>query len=179
MRWLFRSVAFPLVATILLVISATGRTYAQTDLDNSGVSDEPVLVVSVASLDGLLRDVNHITAVAGMPQAGAMLNIYVGAFSQGIDRSQPLGVVVRMVDGAPAPMVFVAISDVKAMLKRLEPQFGPFDELDDGTLVIQVGQNLVYIRSMGDWAFLAKGRDALSELARGSTSIVASSALGS
>ncbi|WP_417737432.1 hypothetical protein [Rosistilla oblonga] len=154
-----------LVGLLSVVAVASADAVApQTDPGQGGVSEEPVVVVSLASLDGLLRDVNHLSTISGMPQAGAMLNIYVGAYSQGIDRSQPLGVIVRMIDGVPAPMLFLAISDVKAVLKRLEPQFGPADSLDDGTMVMQAGPNLVYIRDQGDWAYVANDRAALADL---------------
>lgn len=156
-----------IIVGLLSLVAAVPAAFAvapQADQGQSGVSKEPVVVVSLASLDGLLRDVNHLSTISGMPQAGAMLNIYVGAYSQGIDRSQPLGVIVRMIDGVPAPMLFLAISDVKAVLKRLEPQFGPADQLDDGTMVMQAGPNLVYIRDQGDWAFVANDRNALTDL---------------
>ncbi|QDV70078.1 hypothetical protein Poly24_37970 [Rosistilla carotiformis] len=156
-----------IIVGLLAVVAAAPSVYAvapQVDQGQAGVNKEPVVVLALASLDGLLRDVNHLSTISGMPQAGAMLNIYVGAYSQGIDRSKPLGVIVRMIDGVPSPMLFVAISDVKAVLKRLEPQFGPADSLDDGTMVMQAGPNLIYIRNQGDWAYVANDRGALNDL---------------
>ncbi len=47
------------------------------------------------------------------------------------------------------------------MLKRLEAQTGPADELDDGTLVIALGPNTVYIRQLGEWAAMAPRKDLL------------------
>ncbi|MEZ6090820.1 MAG: hypothetical protein R3C05_22925 [Pirellulaceae bacterium] len=150
--------------TIILAAPVANAVAPQAPQESGKVSKEPVAVFTIASLDGFLRDVNHLSTISGMPQAGAMLNLYVGAYSQGVDKSQPLGVVVRMIDGVPAPMLFVAIADVKGVLKNLEPQFGAAEELDDGTMVMQAGQNLVYIRDQGDWAFLANDRSALADL---------------
>jgi hypothetical protein len=47
------------------------------------------------------------------------------------------------------------------VLKQLEAQTGPADELDDGTLVIAVGASTVFIRQLGNWAILAPQRDLL------------------
>lgn len=134
---------------------AAGAAAGQLD------SSEPVLVVSIASLNKLMQDINYITATAGQPQAGGMFAMMAGGFAQGLDMSRPIGVIVPIVDGAPEPIGMVPTPDVATMLKRLEAQTGPVDRLDDGTLVVAAGTSLVYIRQSGPWAIVARQKEFL------------------
>jgi hypothetical protein len=128
---------------------------------NVANSTAPVLVVSIASLNKLMQDVNYISAAAGQPQAGGMFTMMAGGFAQGLDMSRPIGVIVPIVDGAPEPIAMVPTPDVETMLKRLEAQTGPIDRLDDGTLVVAAGPALVYIRQVGPWAIVARQKELL------------------
>ncbi|WP_145175825.1 hypothetical protein [Rubripirellula lacrimiformis] len=125
---------------------------------------EPVLVVTLGSINKLMQDINYLTSAVGQPQAGGMFTMLAGTFTQGIDMDMPIGVLVPLVDGAPQPIAVIPTTDVKSILKRLEAQTGPADELDDGTLVIAVGVNTVYIRQLGNWAAMAPSK-ALLDLA--------------
>jgi hypothetical protein len=138
------------------------------ELDAKGDSDsavadasDPVLVVSIASLNKLMQDVNYITSVVGQPQAGGMFTMMAGGFAQGLDMARPIGIMVPIVDGAPEPIGLLPTPDVEAMLKRLEAQTGPVDKLDDGTLVLAAGPSLVYIRQVDSWAVIARQKEFL------------------
>ncbi len=122
-------------------------------------STDPILVVTVASLNKLMQDVNYITGVMGQPQAGGMFTMMAGTFTQGLDTTRPIGILVPMVDGAPEPIGVIPSNNVEMMLKRLEAQTGPADRLDDGTLVVAAGPALVYIRQVGNWAVVARNPD--------------------
>lgn len=122
---------------------------------------EPVLVVTLGSINKLMQDVNYLSSVVGQPQAGGMFTMLAGTFTQGIDMTMPIGILVPLVDGAPQPIAVIPTVDVKSILKRLEAQTGPADELDDGTLVIAVGANTIYIRQNGPWAAMAPRKDLL------------------
>ncbi|WP_231742599.1 hypothetical protein [Stieleria varia] len=123
---------------------------------------QPVLVVTLGSVSKLMADVNYITGVAGQPQAGGMFQMFAGMFTQGMNMNLPIGVIVPMVNGAPEPIVTIPTDDIRTVLKRLEAQTGPVDELDDGTLVITVNQNTVYVRQLGAWAVAARNRDVIA-----------------
>ncbi|MEL6108749.1 MAG: hypothetical protein AAFU85_22305, partial [Planctomycetota bacterium] len=117
---------------------------------------QPPVVLTVASLNKLMQDTNYITGVAGQPQFGGMFAMMVGGFAAGIDMDRPIGMVLPLVNGVPQPIVLVPTSDIKSILKRYEAQTGPVDELDDGTLVISVNQNTVYIKQRGNTAIAAQ-----------------------
>nr|WP_255713088.1 hypothetical protein [Rhodopirellula sp. JC740] len=127
----------------------------------AGQTTDPVVVVTLGSIDQLTRDLNYFSGAIGQPQLGGMFAMMAGTFTQGIDTNQPIGVVVPLIDGAPEPIAMLPTANVKTVLKRMEAQVGPADELDDGTMVIAIGANTVFIRQVGNWAVLARNRSVL------------------
>lgn len=134
---------------------------------------DPVVIVTIGSLNNLVKDVNYVTDALGMPQFGGTFELMTGMFARGLDRDQPVGIIVPLVDGAPEPIAMLPTSNVKQLLKQLEAQTGPVDELDDGTLVINVGANVVFIRQVGNWAVLARNRTILDQTPIDPSSIIA------
>ncbi len=135
------------------------QTATAQDATPAAGTTDPVLVVTVASFNKVMQDVNYMSGVLGQPQVGGMFSMLAGTFTQGLDTSRPLAVLVPMVDGTPEPIGVIPTDNVEAMLKRLEPQTGPVDKLDDGTLVVQAGPALAYIRQVGSWAVVARNRE--------------------
>ncbi|TWU58649.1 hypothetical protein Poly51_14280 [Rubripirellula tenax] len=152
-----------LFACLLIASPVKAQERLQLDKAPSATANatKPVLVVTIASINKLMQDINYVSSAVGQPQAGGMFAMLAGTFTQGIDMDSPIGVLVPLVDGAPQPIAVIPTNDVKSILKRLEGQTGPADELDDGTLVIAVGANTVYIRQMGSWAAMASRKDLL------------------
>ena len=145
---------------LLTFILPQGRIVNAQTTDDS--TSEPVVVVTVGSINKLMQDVNYVSGLVGQPQAGGIFALMAGTFTQGVDTTQPIAITVPLVNGMPQPLALIPTADVKTVLTRLEAQTGPVDELKDGTLVIAVGVNTVYIRQQGDWAIIAPDRDVLS-----------------
>lgn len=172
-RLIRRRIATTALAVVALFMTAPlsglapAPALAQESLPQQGGTDaldatEPVVVVTLGSINKLMQDVNYITSAVGQAQIGGMFTMMAGTFTAGIDTTQPMAVIVPLVNGAPQPIALIPTADVKAVLKRLEAQTGPADELDDGTLVIAVGASTVFIRQSGNWAVLAPNRDLLA-----------------
>lgn len=149
----------PLMAG-MIAIAGLAQPLAAQDAA-AGVSTKPVVVVTLGPLNKLMQDVNYITAAIGQPQAGGLFAMAAGSMANGIDMDRPVGVMVPLVNGMPQPVAMVPTKDVKKMLSRMEAQLGPADELSDGTLVIAVGMQTVYVKQVGDWAAVSNNRDAL------------------
>lgn len=164
-RHLMATFAVLCAVTVSFVLVSSGRLLAQDKTqpapatEGAVASTDPVLVFTFASLNKLMQDVNYISGVMGQPQAGGMFTMMAGSFTQGLDTSRPIGVLVPMVDGSPEPIGVLPTDDVELMLKRLEGQTGPADKLDDGTFVVAAGPALVYIRQVGPWAVIARNRE--------------------
>lgn len=157
------------MATVAVAFSPLGKVSAQDNPpavqgDSAAVpaATEPVVIVTVGSINQLTQDLNYLSGAVGQPQFGGIFAMMAGNFAQGIDTTQPVGVLVPLIDGAPEPIAVIPTADVKAVLKRLEDKMGgPADELDDGTLVVAIGANTVFIRQVGNWAVLARNRNVL------------------
>ena len=156
------SLAFVAFALTSLVGPSLAQEKLQPAGQALGVGNEPVLVVTVGSIGKLMQDANYISGVVGQPGAGGMFQMMAATFTNGIDTTQPIGVLVPMVNGMPEPIAVIPTADIKSVLQRLEAQTGPVDELGDGTLVIAVNANTVYIRQVGNWAVAGRTRDVLS-----------------
>ncbi|MEM6468996.1 MAG: hypothetical protein AAF802_05455 [Planctomycetota bacterium] len=163
-------VASAAFAACLLLTPATAQERLAAS-EGASLTDgtKPVAVVTIGSINKMMADVNYITGLVGQPQFGGMFSMMAGVYANGMDMDEPIGVLVPMVNGMPEPIAVLPTSDVKAVLKRLEAQTGPVDELDDGTLVVTVGANTVYIRQSGEKAIAARVPEVL-ELVPASTS---------
>ena len=91
--------------------------------DSDAASNEPVLVVTLGSVNKLTQDINYVTGVAGQAQAGGMFGLLAGTFTQGMDMTRPIGVVVPG-DGIPnaSPCAHQRHQNGKAI-----GQTGPYD----------------------------------------------------
>ncbi|OYP36690.1 hypothetical protein [Rhodopirellula sp. MGV] len=152
-----RTVASAAVLMAAMVAAPVARAQTATFTDGT----QPVVVVSVASISKLTADVNHVTTLAGQPQFGGIFAMMTGMYAQGIDTSRPIGVLVPLAGGMPQPIVVLPTSDIRSILKRIETQTGPVDELDDGTLVLTVNRNTVFIKQNGNNAIAAPSKDVL------------------
>lgn len=167
-RLRFPLMAFALVAMLPALASAQDTPQIATRNAPADAADssmgEPVVVVSVTSLERLMKDINYVASAVGQANAGSIFQMMATTYTNGIDRTRPIGVAVFPSDEFPVTTVFVPTSDVKRFLRSLEAQLGPPDELDDGTLVIAAGQMLLYIRQKGDWAYFAQSDEMFDKL---------------
>lgn len=155
-----RTIPLALAFAVATIVAPTAQAQEQIP-GKISVKNEPVLLVTLGSINKLMQDINYITGAAGQPQAGGMFQMMAATFTQGIDTTKPIGIMLPMVDGAPDPIALIPTPDVTTVLDRLKAQIGPVDELDDGTMAIAVGVNTIYISQQGEWAVLARNRELL------------------
>src|SRR6056297_24256 len=136
------------------------------ELETGDATDQPVAVISVSGVNAVGDAMIFLADAAGQPAAGGMFAAMANGFTRGIDPDRPMGMVVKMVEGAPSPLLFVPSSDISKFLKTMEGRIGPAEKLeeDPNTMVIAAGPSLLYIKQAGDWAFASQGRDALKDL---------------
>ena len=160
--WMSVAVAMALLSTTFTTpLAAQEQLQLQRSGSDAAAATKPVLVATLGSLNKLINDVNYISGLLGQREAGGMFGMIAGSMAQGIDMDQPIGVMVMLVDGVPQPMAMLPTADVRGVLQRLEAQAGRAEELDDGTLVIAIGVNTVYIKQVGSWAALAPVKETL------------------
>ena len=165
MRFMNQTIRRRLACVAVAIATLWAVSPATLSAQDSGaaevVATDPVVVVSLGSIDKLMQDVGYLTGAVGQAQAGGMFSMMVGTFTQGIDKSKPIGILLPLVNDEPQPIALIPTADVKTLLRRLEGQTGPADELKDGTLVIAIGANTVFIRQTDNWAVLAPKKSLL------------------
>ncbi|QEG40710.1 hypothetical protein [Roseimaritima ulvae] len=168
----FKAAAWVAVTLATSIVGLAGPAQAQSDaaqlptLDTSEAASQPVAVVSLSGVAALGDAAIFLSDAAGQPAAGGMFATMARGFTTGIDPQRPMGLVVNMKDGAPAPLLFVPSDDISKFLQRMEGQLGPAEKLEDDpdTLVIAAGASLLYIKQSGKWAFAAQNRELLKDL---------------
>lgn len=124
-----KSVFGPVLAALVLVASA--RAFAQ----------EPVIVLSVKSVDALVSDLKYVLSTAG--QEGDLIDGLVDQLTQGkgfagIDRTKPIGAYVTLdAAGTPSFVIFVPVNDNNAFRDLLAMFFSRQQEAAGGMFSIQ------------------------------------------
>lgn len=125
---------------------------------------QPLLVVSISGVDPLLSDVAYLIKSAGLPDDyGRMAAMMTQNFTQGVDNTRPIGVVVTTDGGTPTTLGFVPVTDLKALLAVLPPQAGRQSELGDGVVQLQ-GLVTLFIKEHSGWAYISHAADSLKSL---------------
>ena len=126
---------------------------------------KPLVVVSVASIDEVLADIKYITKASGFEDAGNTADFFGKAYTNGVDRKRPIGVIVAPKEGGEFIAVsFVPVSNLKAILDTLKEPIGEPKDVGDGVLELAVGPQSVYIKETNGWAFVAREKEHLAEL---------------
>ena len=114
----------------LAVLASPVAANAQAKKRKAKVAgDRPVAVISVASANRMLQDVEQTFKSAGKPQIYDLIKGFLGGINdlKGLDRDKPLGFMVFVTAGIPpsvTPIGFVPVKDMNELLKTLSN--GPF-----------------------------------------------------
>ena len=140
-----------------------------------GAELKPLVVVSIASIDEVLADVKYVTKAAGFENAGTTAEFFGKAYTNGVDRKRPLGVIVVPKEGGEfVSLSFVPVADMKAILATLKEPLGEPNDAGDGVLelVVPVGAQSVYIKETNGWAYVAQQKEHLADLPADPTTLL-------
>jgi hypothetical protein len=148
-----------------LFLCAAGLALLLAPLSSARAELKPLLIVSVASVDEVLADVKYITKASGFEGAGNTADFFGKAYTNGVDRKRPIGVIVAPKDGGDFIAVsFVPVSDMKAILATLKEPVGEPKDVGDGVLELAIGPQSAFIKETNGWAFVAREKEHLAEL---------------
>lgn len=126
---------------------------------------KPMAVVSLASIDQLLRDVDYIGRAVGQPQARGMAELVGGQFLEGIDRTRPIGVVLTMKEGSNEPdfLAFVPVTDFDAVIAKIEQTTSAeAEDAGNGVKKVTLDRELFFKEASG-WGMVANKLAALTD----------------
>lgn len=162
-----------LPALLGLVLLASPLTSACAEEDLDGL--KPVAVVSVASIDELLADVDWMTQVGGAGDVGGMIKFMARGFTAGIDRAKSSGGYVTLDEQMEPKVVgFIPVTDLKKVLLTFQEQVGKPEDAGDGVLEIGTDQpRSMFIKEQDGWAYFSEAKDNLVSLPKDPSKLMA------
>lgn len=144
------------LAVMLSAVAAPALRAQQTD--------KPVGIVSIAPLDRLLQETSYLLRACNVPEIGGLVSIMANQYTQGLDRSKPLGVTVTMNGPMPQALIFMPMSDRSQFFGALAGMGIEPDDLGEGLFEIDASGQTIFAKHTGDWMFVAQSEDALANL---------------
>lgn len=131
---------------------------------NAQAPQRPVAVVSIAPLDQLLQDTSYLLKVSNVPEVGGLVNIMANQYTQGLDRSRPIGVAISMQGQMPSALVFLPLSSREQFFGALAGLGIEPDDLGSGLFEIDANGQTLFAKDSQGWLFIAQTEEALAEL---------------
>ncbi|MFM7561744.1 MAG: hypothetical protein ACKO81_01780, partial [Planctomycetota bacterium] len=153
---LLQKACFSLVMLALAVMPIS-RLVAQS-------AAEPAIVVSMATLEEQMNDLNYFAEAAGMKPMMMMAKAQLDGFTRGIDRTKPAGAMMFFDADSPMPktVFFMPISKMDDVLDNLA-QMVELDEDAEPMRMSANGQDF-YMQQSGSYAFISDQTELLKNL---------------
>ncbi len=118
--------------------------------------DKPAIVVSISSIGETLSDIAYLTKAAGSPDVGKTVALFGGAYTQGIDKTRPIGIFVSATgDDEFQSVGCIPMKDLKKTLENFKDQLGEPRDAGEGILEVGTDQTF-YIKEVGTWAYIGQ-----------------------
>jgi hypothetical protein len=128
---------------------------------------KPLVAVSVSGYDQILKDVAFIGQLGGDSELGKEAEAALKQALQtedlaGLDKTRPWGLAVQTDGQQQFPVFgFIPVTDLKALLKSLEPTVGKAEE-EKGVYSIDFRNTRLLIQEKKGWAFIANSAEILA-----------------
>ena len=147
------------VLTILLLASLAlpiSTAHAQQE-------QKTVAVMSISSVDRILGNVNYLTEAAGSPDYGQFVSMMSAAYLEGIDRGNPIGMVLHTDGQNFSPLGFIPVKDLDKVFASLEDSLGAPRDAGNGIKEIPLFQP-IFIKEQGGYAFVGQTVESMASL---------------
>ena len=135
------------VAVGLLAVVPARNTLAQQ-------AAKPTVVVSLASWDKLLSDIEYISRAAGAAEVGGLVTLMAAQYTEGINTNKPAGMYLTFAGPQPTGVAFVPVSDFGAVVAKIEEAIGEPEDVGGGVMKIAL-QREIFFKEKGGWAFIS------------------------
>lgn len=123
----------------------------------------PVLIVTISSVDDLLEDVTYLTELAGAPHFGQMAGAMAEGYIQGLDNRRPIAILVQSGGEDVRPLGLLPVKDLDTFLAGLSEQLGKPQDAGNGVWEL-AGPAPIFVKESNDWAYVAQSAEDLDEL---------------
>ncbi len=124
----------------------------------------PVAMLSITNLDRLLSDVSYMLRACNVPEVGGLVSVMANQYTQGLDRTRPLGLSVSLDGETPVPIGFLPVSDRAAFFDSLAAIGVEPDDLGDGLFEIAAGGNAIFVKDANGWLYISQTEEALDKV---------------
>jgi len=123
----------------------------------------PLIVVSVASVDHLLGDLNFLAQAGGGGETGRQIVMLANALTARLQKDKPIGLHASILEnGQPSLFAFLPVKDLPLLLATLKDQVGEPKEVDGGLLEIASDKPMqFYLKQKGGWVFASETKQNL------------------
>jgi len=143
-----------------LSMCAVALLLAQSrDCMTQAADAKPVLVASIASIDKVVKNIDTLGEIAQSSALTDIVKLQLQAFSQGIDKKRPSGVVVTAQDANFDGYGFIPVSDFKQLINTLGGE-----ETTKGVFEISKFDRPLFAKEHKGWAFIAAKPEGLENL---------------
>ena len=154
-----KSTRFAWAKAIMLVAVAaatiTAGPLTTTAQAQASPEMKPLAVVAYSGYDALVADINFVGSLMGNPQLSQQFEPMIMGFTQGLDKTKPLGAIVQSDGMGFSGALCVPVTDLNQLVGNLQ-LFGVMSEdAGDGLLKINANGNELYARQAGGWAFIS------------------------
>lgn len=146
-----------MAATVAVVTSGLALTAARAQQPQ-----RPVAIVSISPLDRFLQDTSYLLKACNVPEVGGLVSIMANQYTQGIDRTKPLGMSVTLDGQIPNAMVFLPLKSRDDFFGALAGMGIEPDDLGDGLFEIDANGQKLFAKDSDGWLFIAQTEEALT-----------------
>ena len=146
-------------ATLAVVVSGLANPAAKAQQPQ-----RPVGIVSIAPLDRLLQDTSYLLRAVNVPEVGGLVSLMANQYTQGLDRSKPIGVSVSLDGQTPTATIFLPMTDRDQFFGALAGMGIEPDDLGDGLFEIDASGQSIFAKHSGGWMYVAQSEQALANV---------------
>lgn len=153
----FRRLTVSLCTTAVVALATLGSAFAQQ-------APATVGVVSVAPLDNLMSDLGYVLKAANFPEANGIVTLMTNQYTQGIDRTRPMGALITLAGQQPSTLLFLPMNNRDLFFGALAGMGIEPDDLGDGLFEIDTGGQVIYAKETNGWMFVAQTENSFANL---------------
>lgn len=152
------------LAVFLASLFSVAELQAQQPKQKRLSKTPPFLVCCAASVERLLDDADYIFEIAERPELSEVIGGELSAVRdlKGLNRDSSVGLLVFLDGLIPEPVGFVPVKDIDEMLATVSKGPVTTNKKQDGLIEILGGNQTLFARVVGDYAFIGRTESALA-----------------
>ncbi len=121
---------------------------------------QPSVVVALSPLSNQLDDIGYLTAAAGVPAFGNIAKVQVDAYSRGIDKTRPIGILLFVKDANTPPdsLACIPVDNFDDLLNTVS-NIALVEDEDDCSVIKPEGGPEIYVKEINKHAVIAQSKE--------------------